>query len=57
MTGSSSSYGERSPRLNIPSPMEQQGVHILLALAERDLHGYGIQRATRLEPLVALRSE
>ena len=29
----------------IPSPMKQQWFHILLALAERDLHGYGIQRA------------
>ena len=25
--------------------MKQQWFHILLALAERDLHGYGIQRA------------
>lgn len=31
--------------MDIPSPMKQQWFHILLALAEQDLHGYGIQRA------------
>jgi len=31
--------------VNVPSPMKQQWFHILLALAERDLHGYAIQRA------------
>ena len=29
----------------IPRPLKPQLYHILLALAERDLHGYGIQRA------------
>lgn len=29
----------------IPRPLKPQWYHILLALAERDLHGYGIQRA------------
>lgn len=29
----------------IPRPLKPQWYHILLALAERALHGYGIQRA------------
>lgn len=31
--------------MSIASPMKPQWFHILLALAERDRHGYGIQRA------------
>ncbi len=29
----------------LPRPLKPQWFHILLALAARDLHGYGIQRA------------
>ena len=31
--------------MTIPRPMKHQWFHILLALSERDLHGFGIQRA------------
>ena len=31
--------------VTIPRPMKHQWFHILLALAERDMHGFGIQRA------------
>ena len=33
------------PLVTIPSPMKLQWFHILLALKEGSLHGYGIQRA------------
>lgn len=42
MTSSRSSQG--SPP-EIERPMKPQWFHILLALSERELHGYGIQRA------------
>jgi len=48
----------------VPPPLKPQWFQILLALAEKDLHGYGIQRAvlaqtdghTRLWPATLYRS-
>ncbi len=31
----------------IPRPMKPQWFHILLALSDEDLHGFGVQRAVR----------